>query len=289
MAKKKSKGDKVDSVRLEMDSTKITSEIAINCSYTDLIPLSDLIPSQGNLKTSKGESLTKLEKSFDAHGFIEPLILWWDSSKGGGKTMQMLAGHQRRKLLYKMAGNGKGTKDLLIPVIYSKAPTVEKAMEILLHLIEQTGDITQDGLIDFAKKHSFSLDEIGAKMSLKSPALSLAKKKLEEQAVAKLQEDPKYPIQAHFSEEYGAVTIFYKNEMDKVWLCNFLKVGKTKDYNSTHVGQTQVISVEHFQEVTDAFEEALRPKKGEKTVKELEARIAELEGLLTEKTNTDAK
>jgi len=269
---KKSKSKKVEvtkkgmksqaGVFIDMDSTKIKVEIPINCSYTDLKPLSDLIPQQGKLKVSKGENLTKLEKSFDEHGFIEPLVLWWDG-KNDIKTNDLLGGHQRRKLLFQMAAKGKGTKDLLIPVIYAKSDTKQGAMKILLHLVEQTGKITQDGLLEFTKSHNFSLDEIASKFSLDSNALAKAQNKLEGDRVAKLQEEPKYPIQPHFAEKYGAVTIFYKNEMDELWLRNFLKLAKTKDYNSSHVGLTTVVDVEHVQQIVEDMENDLRPQKNE--------------------------
>lgn len=274
MAKKKSKDKKVEvtkggvkpqaGVFIDMDSTKIKFEIPINCSYTALIPLSDLIPQQGKLKVSKGENLLKLEKSFDEHGFIEPLILWWNGKKDI-KTNDMLGGHQRRTLLFQMAAKGKGTKDLLIPVIYAKSDTKEEAMKILLHLVEQTGQITQDGLLEFTKAHNFSLDEIASKFTLNSNALAKAQDKLEGDRIAKLQEEPKFPIQAHFAEKYGAVVVFYENEMDEVWLKNFMKLGKTKDYNSSHVGATTVINVQHLQKIVEDMENELRPQKNEET------------------------
>lgn len=243
-------------VPFDMNSTKIKTIIPINCTFTALVPLANLIPSQGELKVSKGESLEKLEASFDKHGFIKPFALWHDTTKKED-TCEMLDGHQRRKLLLRMAAKGKGTKDLMIPVIYSMAKTKKEAMEILLHLVESTGDITQKGLLEFTDKFQFNLEDVAAKMSLKSPALEAAKKKLQEKATTELQRNPIYPIQPHFTEKYGAVTIFFENEMDEVWLLNLLKLVKTKDYNSSFVAQNRVIKVQDLQKALEEREKQL--------------------------------
>lgn len=264
MAKGKTTDDtknlNIDIEKIDLASTKLKQIIPINCTYTDLILLSDLIPSQGELKVSKGESIDKLEASFDKHGFIKPFVLW-HNSKTDKPTLEMLDGHQRRKLLLRMAVKGKGTENLYIPVIYSKAPTKEQAMQILLHLVEQTGDITHSGLLDFATKYKMSLDDIAKTMSLKSPALALAQKKLDEKFTAELQQDPTYPIQPQFAEHYGSVTIFFKNEMDELWLINYLNLGKTKDYNSTFVAPARVINVEQFQKIVEDRENKLLNQK----------------------------
>jgi len=283
MAKRKSKDKHEPSTGSELNNLKITVEIPIKCSYEALIPLSELIPTQGKLKVSKGENLLKLEKSFEKHGFIEPIVLWWDLSDGkkGKGTTKILGGHQRRKVLFKMAKNGKGTKDLLIPVIYSHADSFEQAMEILLQLIGSTGEVNQEGLIAFAKEHSFSLDEIGAKISLGGVStLANAKKALEQQAVEKIQENPKFPIQAHFVEKYGSITIFYKNEMDEIWLKNLLKLGKVQDFNSNTVGPCHVVDVTHVQDIIEEMEISLRPSKEDVLLKD--ASIEQLSSMMKE-------
>lgn len=248
--------------QLNFSNTKLKQEIKINCTYTDLVLLSDLIPTQGELKVSKGESLEKLESSFDKHGFIKPIVLW-HNTKTDTKTLEMLDGHQRRKLLLRLAVKGKGTKDFYIPVIYSKAPTKEAAMQILLHLVEQTGDITQSGLTAFAEKNKMSLDDIAKTMSLKSPALALAQKKAQEKFTKELQAEPKYPIQPNFAEHYSSVTIFCTNEMDELWLKNFLNLPKTIDQNSEYVAPTKAITVEMFQQIIEQKETQLTKTKTE--------------------------
>ena len=251
---------KLEVEQLNFSNTKIKQEIKINCTYTDLVLLSDLMPTQGELKVSKGESLEKLEGSFDKHGFIKPIVLW-HNTKSDSKTLEMLDGHQRRKLLLRLAVQGKGTKGFYIPVIYSKAPTKEAAMQILLHLVEQTGDITQSGLTAFAEKNKMSLDDIARTMSLKSPALALAQKKAQEKFTTELQAQPKYPIQPNFAEHYSSITIFCTNEMDKVWLDNFLKLPKTIDQNSEYVAPAKVVTVEMFRTIIEERENQLTKTK----------------------------
>jgi hypothetical protein len=118
-------------------------------------------------------------------------------------------------------------------------------------LVEQTGDITQNGLIAFAEKNKMTLQDISKTMSLKSPALGLAQKKLAEKFTSELQADPKYPIQPTFSEHYSSITVFCTNEMDELWLNNFLKLPKTKDQNSQFVAPAKVVSVEMFRKLME--------------------------------------
>jgi hypothetical protein len=62
-------------------------------------------------------------------------------------------------------------------------------------------------------------------------------------------EQTELPIVPQFSEKYSCVMIFCDNELDETWLRNTLKLGKAKDYKTERIKETNVITVEKFQEL----------------------------------------
>jgi hypothetical protein len=234
----------------DFEFSELTEVIDIKCTYDELVHISLLEPTQGDLKGSSPEDLDKLSRSLKTHGYIRPIILWWDTTKDE-KTRKILDGHQRRTLHYMEAKKGVGTEGYEVPVIYAKAPTIKEAMKVLLQLISTTGELSIEGLSDFVSNNQMNLEEITATMSLKSPSLKKVKQKLDQSSMAKLQKNPDYPIQKQFGESYNSVVIFCDNDIDWVWLQTKLRLDKTKDPNSKYIGQTKVISVSDFQKMIE--------------------------------------
>lgn len=225
--------------------------IDVKCTYSELKHISLLEPTQGDLKASSPEDLDKLSKSLRKHGYIRPMILWWDSTTDE-KTNKILDGHQRRTLHYLEAKKGIGTPNYEVPVIYAKAPTIEEAMKVLLQLISTTGELSISGLSDFVKDNKFNLDEITSTMSLKSPSLKKVKQQLENKEIINMQSKPDYPIQKEFGESYNAVVVFCDNDLDWTWLQTKLGLKNTKDPNSKFIGLTKAI---HVSDLQKAFED----------------------------------
>lgn len=234
--------------KVDFDSTKIKHLIEINCSYTELVHLSEIEPTQGDLKVSSIEDLEKLDNSLKEHGYIQPIVLWWNTETDT-KTRKMLDGHQRRYLHLLQAKKGVGTPNFEVPVIYAKAPTYEEAMKVLLRLVSVTGELTTEGLVDFVSKNKFNLSDLTRTMSLKSPSLKKARQRMEDKHINSLQKNPEHPIQLNFGESYNGVVIFCDNDTDWMWLKNLLSLGKKKDLKSKHVGETRVVHVQELQSI----------------------------------------
>lgn len=228
----------------------VKEEIEIKCSYQELKHISLLEPTQGELKKSSQIDLDKLSTSLRKHGYIRPIILWWDMTTDQ-PTNKILDGHQRLGLHLMEAKKGIGTKDYKVPVIYAKADTYEDAMKVLLQLISTTGEINISGLHDFAQNNKFNLDELVASMSLKSPSLKKVQRQLDEKQTATLQLKPEFPIQKEFNEAHNAVIVFCDNEKDWLWLQTKLELNKTKDPNSKYVGKTKVVHVSELQKLIE--------------------------------------
>jgi hypothetical protein len=57
------------------------------------------------------------------------------------------------------------------------------------------------------------------------------------------------PIVAKFGESYNAVTIFCNNDMDWNWIKSVFELGKERDYKSQRIKESQVVSVQKFQQI----------------------------------------
>lgn len=66
-------------------------------------------------------------------------------------------------------------------------------------------------------------------------------------------ENAEMPIVPKFDEKYRAVLIVVETEMDFVNLCTTLNLGQAKDYKSTNIKQTQVISYADFMKKIEAW------------------------------------
>ena len=114
----------------------------INILKTELRPLDDLIPFQGDLKTLSPADAKKLRKQIEKHGFIDPFIVW----EHEGKVL-ILGGHQRATVLKQMRADGEAIP--LLPCNFVECADERSAKEIVLSLTSQFGAITEKGLLDF--------------------------------------------------------------------------------------------------------------------------------------------
>jgi hypothetical protein len=120
----------------------------LNPNNLPTAPMSELNPTQGDLKFLSKENYDKLKRNIEKHGFDIPVTLWIDSQ--GGKWL--LDGHQRKHVLETEGWNNP------IPYLVVKAPNMATAAERLLQITSQYGTVTQEGLDEYIAK--FELPEM---------------------------------------------------------------------------------------------------------------------------------
>ena len=120
----------------------------LNPNNLPTAPISELNPTQGDLKFLSEDNYKKLKKNIEKHGFDIPVTVWIDSQ--GEKWL--LDGHQRKHVLETEGWNDP------IPYLVIKAPNMQTAAERLLQITSQYGTVTQEGLDEFIAK--FELPEM---------------------------------------------------------------------------------------------------------------------------------
>lgn len=144
--------------------------IKVACHGTELIGIDSLEPFQGNLKDLSAENYEKLKKEILDLGFIDPISVW----KFEGKNY-VLGGHQRLRTLKAMRDEGYLIPE--IPMTIVEADDVKEAKRKILALTSQYGEITGDGLYQFALDAQLSVQEI--EESFRFPEINIPSWKLE--------------------------------------------------------------------------------------------------------------
>ena len=124
-------------------------EIKITCTGTEDIAYTEFKELQGELKILTSEMETMLRDSIINYGFTYPVFCWRN------KGFYILDGHQRLKVLNKMAQEGYSIPKL--PTVYIEAKNKKEAGEKLLILNSRYGEITQHGATEFI--NDFELDQ----------------------------------------------------------------------------------------------------------------------------------
>lgn len=114
-----------------------------NPNNLPVIPIRDLLATQGNLKDLTEKNYNKLKNTIINRGFSVPVYVWEDS-KG---VKHLLDGHQRQRVL-----TTEGWND---PIPYLKIPAenIQEAMARLLEITSQYATITQEGIDEFIAKY----------------------------------------------------------------------------------------------------------------------------------------
>lgn len=133
-----------------------------NPNNLPLAKVSELYPTQGNLKDLSDENYNKLKASIEKHGFIYPMAVWTETSIN---KKWMLDGHQRKRFL------DKEHPDAEVPIIEIPAADLQEAAEILLKITSQYGRITQEGVDAFIA--TFELPEAEIYQAVQFDALPL--------------------------------------------------------------------------------------------------------------------
>ena len=121
-----------------------------NPNNLPVIPIADLLPTQGELKDLTEANYNKLKNNIIRRGFIDPVSVWEDS-KG---LKHLLNGHQRQRVLTKEHWNEP------IPYFNIPAKDLQEAAAIVLELTSQYGTITQEGLDAMIAMYELSEQEV---------------------------------------------------------------------------------------------------------------------------------
>lgn len=204
-----------------MKKKKATEESSIKFSIhplTKLEPVDDLTPDPDNPRLVKKKDLDRLATSLKENPnmlMIRPVV--YVVIKG---VKKLIGGDKRYKAWVSL---GQTT----IPAIDATKLSQKERSHFLLWdnenvgtwdfpALEQWGDTFGIALPDKKDKHRFNDD------------------------------NAEMPVVPKYDEKYRAVMIVVENEMDFSNLCTLLGLGKAKDYKTTRVKQTQVISLEDF-------------------------------------------
>lgn len=127
--------------------------IKISCKASKTIPLNDLIPLEGDLKSLSKEDFQKLRASIIRYGISYPFFVW----PNGGKAY-LLDGHQRDRVLREMRDEGFTVPRL--PVDFIEAKDEKEAKEKILLLSSQYGKMTESSLIEFIESGDLELGNL---------------------------------------------------------------------------------------------------------------------------------
>lgn len=121
-----------------------------NPNNLPMLPIADLLPTQGNLKDLSEKNYAKLKNTIQRRGFSYPVYVWEDQEG----LLHLLDGHQRQRIL-----TTEGWND---PIPYLKVPAkdLQEAMARLLEITSQYATITQEGIDEFIGKYDLNEAEV---------------------------------------------------------------------------------------------------------------------------------
>lgn len=136
--------------------------IDVRCETIDCLPLSDMSPFQGDLKSRTEEQLEELKKSLREEGLLAPFFIWRAAlQQEDGVKNWLLDGHARYEALRSIYDE-TGDEDLwtkqAFPIVYIEAASPDEAKKALLQITSSYGKITRGG----AQKFCASIPEYRA-------------------------------------------------------------------------------------------------------------------------------
>jgi hypothetical protein len=115
--------------------------IRVACDVKDHLPLDQITPFQGDLKTLLKEDYERLRKEILDTGFAFPMYIWKSENK-----FYLIGGHQRVRALKTM--RDEGFQVPLIPVVYVYADSYQQAKRRILQDASQYGTVERQGLYE---------------------------------------------------------------------------------------------------------------------------------------------
>lgn len=138
--------------------------IRVACDVKDHLPLDQITPFQGELKSLLKEDYERLRKEILETGFAFPMFIW----KSEGK-FYLIGGHQRVRALKTLRDEGFTIP--LVPVVFVHAETYRLAKRRILQDASQYGTVDRQGLYELMNDIQMDPGDFAA--SFKLPELNV--------------------------------------------------------------------------------------------------------------------
>ena len=223
------------------DAAKVSEVVDLVIVYK---PIKDLKPAEYNPRKRDKKAEADILESLQKYGWAEPAVV----NMFPGRENVIIGGHQRVDISMKYFPEW-----VKVPCV-EKYLTLEQEKELNLRLNKNTGEWDLTKLLEnfeteFLLNVGFEEFELKQDNDPDDP-ITKEMKKHDNSNVP-------MPLVPKYTEKYGAVVIFYENELDETWLRNVLQLQKAKDYKNTRVMISQVMRVKDFQKVWDENEQRI--------------------------------
>ena len=125
------------------------------CETADSLPLSEMIPFQGGLKSRTEGQIEELKRSLLDEGLLAPFFIWKGALKAGDEEKSwIIDGHARREALRRVfleTGDDSFWLKERFPVVYISAESPDEARKALLQITSSYGEITSSGAKRFCE------------------------------------------------------------------------------------------------------------------------------------------
>jgi hypothetical protein len=125
--------------------------IAIKCSYDELISVSEISPFQGDIKKRKPKQIERLISNIERDGFSFPFFVWVSQGK-----KWCIDGHGRLLALAEMRKRGYTIPSL--PVVYIEATNEKEARKKLIEINNVNGKFNKEAFVSFVADFAETLD-----------------------------------------------------------------------------------------------------------------------------------
>lgn len=139
-------------------------KLKIACEGSGTASLDELRPLQGKLKELLDENYLKLESEMIRLGFSAPFFVWSKQKGVKRDSLDIIDGHQRLKVLLKMAEEGHELPEEF-PIVEIDADNIRQAKEKVLAISSNYGTMQKDGLEKFIADIDMELDEVGERFT----------------------------------------------------------------------------------------------------------------------------
>lgn len=196
--------------------------------FTESVKVIDLIPNAKNPRKIKQLEKNKLWERIQKFGLIGIPVRDADGT--------LLSGHQRCQVL-----RDYGFEEMVIDVRTAVRKLTESELkEIMLIENSHAGEFDLQMLHDEFEAY-VNLDDFNIDIDELTKDLDTGNEKA-------MRDEPEMPIVPKYSEKYSAVVIVIENSIDENFVRESLRLGKAKDYKTSNVGETYVLTAKQFTE-----------------------------------------
>jgi hypothetical protein len=128
-------------------------ELVVSCKTRDTMPLENITPFQGKLKSREEKDIKKIKKSLVDYGISFPFFVWKK-----GDTIYCLDGHGRQLALLELQQEGYTLPP--IPVVFIHAENEEDAKQRMLRQNSRYGMVTKYSVLQFVGNIEVNYDDL---------------------------------------------------------------------------------------------------------------------------------